>query len=733
MRSAIFLLVGLTAWTAPAVADSKQDWSDCVEGDPARVIAGCTRLIQGHIKGKDLAVAYNNRALAYKQKGDHVRASADLDQAVRLDTTDATMQNNRGVAYKDEHDYDRAIAAYSRAIALSPKYADAFSNRGDAYRMKGDYDRSISDLDKAIRLKPELAISYTSRGLAYAKKGDREHASNDFRAALSHLTGHPTDQWARETAEKGLAKLEHSKQAEARTSQPHDFEEEAKQSALELNKLTADCAGTDPDASIEACTNLLTISLNAETYWQRGTAHFAKGEIDLAIADYNKAVEQDSGYGFALIDLALAHLQKGEVDLAMADIDKACAQQKRCSPTTLSIRSAIYAEKGEFDRALQDLDEAIRLTPYVADIYVGRGSIYRRRGMKLQSGTDYDRALNDLDHAIRIAPNLRRPYLERGMAYEGKGDRERAQADFRTAEGLKSAPGEASIWSGSDWRYHPEAFLTKIQLASSERDLKIISLNSTEVKSAAAKSPAATQVPVDQGKRIALVIGNSAYRNVNALRNPEPDSKLVAQELRKLGFAEVIEKRDLSLNELSAELKAFGDKALDADWAVVYYAGHGIEVGGINYLIPIDAEMKTATHVEDEAIPLERVLSKVEGAKKLRLVILDACRDNPFAQRLASAGGGTRSVGRGLSKVEPSGGIMVAYSARDGHLAQDGDGFNSPFAEALVQGLDEPGVEISLLFRKVRDTVWNKTHGQQEPFTYGSLPAEALYFKAAGN
>jgi uncharacterized caspase-like protein len=238
-------------------------------------------------------------------------------------------------------------------------------------------------------------------------------------------------------------------------------------------------------------------------------------------------------------------------------------------------------------------------------------------------------------------------------------------------------------------------------------------------------------LPADQTKRIALVIGNAGYRNVNPLKNPDADAHAIAESLRKLGFAEVIEKHDVSLSDLSATLKDFGDKAQDADWAVIYYAGHGIEVGGVNYVIPVDAELKTSSHVEEEAIPLERVLSKVEGAKKLRLVILDACRDNPFAQRIASAGG-TRSVGRGLGRVEPSGGIMVAYSARDGHVAQDGDAANSPFAEALLENLDQPGIEIGLLFRKVHDSVMSKTRGEQEPFTYGALPAEALYFKTAG-
>ena len=127
----------------------------------------------------------------------------------------------------------------------------------------------------------------------------------------------------------------------------------------------------------------------------------------------------------------------------------------------------------------------------------------------------------------------------------------------------------------------------------------------------------------------------------------------------------------------------------------------------------------------------DRVLAKVEGAKKLRLVILDACRENPFAAKMASAGA-TRSIGRGLARIEPEAGVLVAYSAKDGQVAQDGDGLNSPFAESLLKHLDEPGLEINMLFRRVHDDVKTRTAGQQIPFTYGALPAEALFFKSAG-
>ena len=225
-------------------------------------------------------------------------------------------------------------------------------------------------------------------------------------------------------------------------------------------------------------------------------------------------------------------------------------------------------------------------------------------------------------------------------------------------------------------------------------------------------------------------MGNSNYKNATPLTNPANDAKSVAAALRKAGFLDVTERIDLDFVALSRELKALGDKAVEADWAVVYFAGHGIQVDGNSYILPVDAVLERATHITDEAVSVDRVLSKVAEAKRLRLVILDSCRNNPFVSRMARAGG-TRSLGRGLGAIEPTGGVLVAYAARDGQLAEDGSGANSPFAQALVKHLDEPGIEINLLFRRVRDTVLKVTSNRQEPFTYGSLPGESYYFRAA--
>lgn len=228
-------------------------------------------------------------------------------------------------------------------------------------------------------------------------------------------------------------------------------------------------------------------------------------------------------------------------------------------------------------------------------------------------------------------------------------------------------------------------------------------------------------------KRVALVIGNSAYLHAPALPNPRKDAEAVAVSLRRLGFSQVIERHDLTQANLLSELRAFGDSAVGADWAVVFYAGHGMQVDGQNYLIPVDARLKRVNTVEDETAPLERVLSKAREARKLRLVILDACRDNPFSARMEQTGR-KRTLGRGLARVEPESGELIAYAARDGQQAADGDGAHSPFTAALLANIEQPGVEVNLLFRKVRGAVLASTGRNQEPFVYGSLPEEQFYF-----
>jgi uncharacterized caspase-like protein len=222
-------------------------------------------------------------------------------------------------------------------------------------------------------------------------------------------------------------------------------------------------------------------------------------------------------------------------------------------------------------------------------------------------------------------------------------------------------------------------------------------------------------------KRVALVMGNSAYQSVNKLANPANDSGAIAETFKSAGFDVVDLKRDLKVAEMRRALRDFSDKVRDADVAVVYYAGHGMEIDGTNYVIPVDAVLERDIDAYDEAIPLDRILTVIEPAKTLRLVILDACRDNPFNQTMKRTIG-SRAIGRGLAKVEPgSPNTLIAFAARAGSTASDGDGKNSPFTTALVKYLPRPGLDLRKAFGFARDDVLKATGNKQEPFVYGSL------------
>jgi hypothetical protein len=234
-------------------------------------------------------------------------------------------------------------------------------------------------------------------------------------------------------------------------------------------------------------------------------------------------------------------------------------------------------------------------------------------------------------------------------------------------------------------------------------------------------TPAAAQT------KVALVIGNSAYRSVPVLPNPAHDAADVAASLERLGFS-VRQVTDATYDDMRRALLEFGRKANDAEMAVVFFAGHGMEVGGENWLVPVDAELRIDVNAEQEAIALRSVMLAVSSASKLGMVMLDACRNNPFLVKMNRTAV-TRSVDRGLARIEPTSNVLVAYASKDGTVAADGAGRNSPFTSALLEHMETPGLEINFLFRNVRDEVVAATKGAQQPFVYGSLSKEAIYLK----
>jgi uncharacterized caspase-like protein len=239
-----------------------------------------------------------------------------------------------------------------------------------------------------------------------------------------------------------------------------------------------------------------------------------------------------------------------------------------------------------------------------------------------------------------------------------------------------------------------------------------------------------------RAEKVALVIGMGDYVSVPKLENTLNDARAIAETLEGVGF-QVTLALDTPLAPLMDLVDEFAFRAETADLALVYFAGHGVEVQGENFLIPIDAVVSSNLDVQRQSISLDQLLDAVKGAREMRVIILDSCRDNPFGDAIdldlaaaddTGSDASTRSAGRvGLAPANPDQGTIVAFAARDGQVALDGTGDNSPFATALMQKMTEPGLEISLMFRQVRDAVLAQTANLQEPYVYGSLSGEPFY------
>lgn len=471
---------------------------------------------------------------------------------------------------------------------------------------------------------------------------------------------------------------------------------------------------------------------------QRGIAYSYKGDDERALADYDLCLQLRPTFGSAYNNRGLIFMRRGELQRALDEFNLAVknvgndqsrylhhynrgrlqglmkrydaaladfAEAQRVNPDGPQVpayRCVTHVAMGRFDDALTDCNTALAKSPNNIYALTNRGNAYLGKG-------NLDAALNDYNQVLKVNPNFVRAYVGRGQLFEKRRNLAAARSDYRTAANAVAAKRE-------------DIETTLARATAKER---------LEALLGTAGRPSANKAAQPAGPRkIALIIGNGAYKNVAPLVNPPRDAKLIASTFRDLGFATVTLSSDLTRDKFFAALHEFGLESEKADWAVVYYAGHGMEIGGVNYLIPVDARLKADSDAETQAVALEQVIASVAGARKLRLVLLDACRDNPFEKNMQRTIA-LKLVNRGFSNIEPEAGFMVVYAAKHGETALDGDSINSPFATVLARVIKEPKVEVRKLFDIVRDDVWKATNRTQQPFTYGSLPGrEDFYFVA---
>ena len=238
--------------------------------------------------------------------------------------------------------------------------------------------------------------------------------------------------------------------------------------------------------------------------------------------------------------------------------------------------------------------------------------------------------------------------------------------------------------------------------------------------------------PAAAEKRVALVVGNSAYVHANPLPNPVNDASDMAKALTEVGF-EVILGLDLKKPAFDAKVRDFARALEKADVAVFFYAGHGLQASGRNYLVPVDASLQVERDLDFEAVSVDFVLKQMELERegKTNVVFLDACRDNPLARNLArSMGTRSAAIGQGLAQVQTGVGTFIAYSTQPGNVALDGQGRNSPFTAALAKGVREPGRNLTSVMIDVRKDVLAVTGGKQVPWDHSALTGD-FYFHLA--
>ncbi|MFK4511262.1 caspase family protein [Bradyrhizobium daqingense] len=467
------------------------------------------------------------------------------------------------------------------------------------------------------------------------------------------------------------------------------------------------------------------------------------GDFDNAIRDANGAIAFNPRSEGAHVNRAVALSGKGEHGRAIEEINVALRLDPKNQAGPLAQRSKYHLKGGDLDSALKDISRSIALfeqskvEPIIA--LCVRGDLFRFQGQ-------LSRSLEDFDRAIRSRADFAAAYTGRGLTYERMGNLKNARTDFEKALGFPAQQYDNNLEAQTTARARLAALdsgeAQPVIPATTGKPVAPFSVTTPPLVAPVLAHPRLLPGSERQGRRVAPVIGNAAYQRAGILKNPLNDSEAVAAALRNIGFDEVMVATDTTKERLTAALQGFARASDNADWAVVYYSGHGIEMAGRNYLLPIDVTLRTDRDVQFEAVPVDQVMASIDGARKLKLIVLDACRNNPFADTIKRTGPreavtldasnvgeiGTRAVGRGLGEIKVKGASLVVFAAKHGQTALDGEGRNSPFAIALVQRIATPGVEMNKVFRLVRDDVLEATAGRQEPYTYGSLPGREDFF-----
>jgi len=470
---------------------------------------------------------------------------------------------------------------------------------------------------------------------------------------------------------------------------------------VQLLQLFDQCRGSkDLNIKLSSCSFVIQYSKNKSqverAYNSRGLANMALKNFSNAVQDFTHAMELDKTNAGYVDNRQNAFFALGQLNRALEDANHAI----RLAPSAAFVyhsRAMIYDVMKLYDDAIHDLTTAISLNQNWIELLVDRGKVSAKEGR-------FDAAISDFNRAVERNGNLTWAFRERGLTYKRMGDKEKARSDLELV--LRTEPDDNEIIEA----------LRELQEAPT-----VPSSLATNLSTNAQPSP----IFKPQDHRIALVIGNSKYRNAGQLTNSANDARLMADTLRSLGFNLIGGGPQIDLDKAGLDRAAqnFGRELQGADVGLFYYAGHGVQVRGSNYLVPVDANPTRESDIDFQMLDVLLVLRQMEGAgTRLNVVILDACRNNPFGRR------GLRATTSGLAQMQAPEGTLISYATQPGNVALDGFGDNSPYTKALAQTIQRPGLDIFQTFNEVGLAVMQATGKAQQPWVSTSPIKGNFYF-----
>jgi tetratricopeptide (TPR) repeat protein len=659
--------------TQPTFADVQEEFRACVSAPESSNYSLCTYVIANPQQTSvSKALAYYYRASGLAALGRYKEVLIDSDQSIKLNPQSAGAFVLRSRAYGVQGEHNKAIEDADAAIKIDPKNALAFNERGWNFLRLRNYDLAKIDLNKAISLDPKYPNSYRHRAVAELALGDVGEARSDIEKALALK---PDYVEAKQTLIDIAAAENKARQTIVVAAVPQEKVVVVPQKVIPVQPSVADVEKefkACEEASLETTLNLCSIVINS--------AHHPAS---------NRAIAFDNR--------CWAHNVKGDFDKALPDCDNAIGLNPRLV-NAFNNRCWAYTDKRDFEKALTDCNEAIRLDQKNQSAWHSRGYTHFKKD-------EYELAIDDFDQAIRLDEKYPYPYRYRAMVKLLKNDLKSARADAEKAIALD--PNYA------------EARQTLADIEAAEK----------KAQQAVPSAPPPPK-PVVIQKRVALVIGNSAYSDGMALPNPTNDANAVAASLKRLGF-EVVLATDATKSAMTDAMYRFAVLSDSADAALVFYAGHGMQVDGVNYLMPVDASLETRADLKHKFVSADEILDDLRSVKGMRMMVLDACRNNPLSRsiKLKLAKLTSRAVDNrdGLADMKAEG-VLIAFATQPNEVAADGEGADSPFTLALLKHLETPGIEIDTMFKRVRTTVSEMTDGVQLPQTVNSSTGE-FYLK----